>query len=406
MKNKIQFLKWLFLGLWLLCVVAFTIGQLLAPPEYHLISNNPWGNLFGTSVVFGIIFFGLSMLLFIVGFFRNKNNGGSKKEAVKKLKYDLSFKRIVSRIIITGILGIVFGIAMIPFLRDATGLLYEQRAAIGGGNMVKAIVLWAIFTTIVSMYAFWKKHLRMVSILLIICWLISILSYLVLSMFESNNYRCDRPNSYSMPSEFNRSLDLISQRMGVDNTGTNTIWQTIYNYRNCLDIQYSESDDKNVEAYFEYPNEKNQANLQDLKIFVNPSYRNFDDLTLSTLLSHELIHAGQYINEVVNKTPLGCFESEANAFTAQHVFVVSLNQEEQRSIYTRLQDNPNKNPTIATFLLTGQRGTESAKACMELQKKNNLTEEQMNKCSWEGLENKLLLDVKENSYYQEQCKGR
>lgn len=121
----IKFLKWLFLGLWLVCVIAFTAGQLLAPPEYYLIPNNPWGNLFGTSVVFGIIFFGLSMLLFIVGFFRNKNNGESKKEPTKKLKYDLSFKRIVSRIIITGILGIVFGIAMIPFLRDATGLLYE-----------------------------------------------------------------------------------------------------------------------------------------------------------------------------------------------------------------------------------------------------------------------------------------
>lgn len=400
----IKFLKWLFLGLWLVCVIAFTAGQLLAPPEYHLIPNNPWGNLFGTSVVFGIIFFGLSMLLFIVGFFRNKNNDESKKEAVKKLKYDLSFKRIVSRIIITGILGIVFGIAMMPFLRDATGLLYEQRAAIGGGNMIKAIVLWGVFTSIISMYAFWKKHLRMVSVLLIICWLISIFSYLVLGMFESNNYRCDRPNPYSMPSEFNRSLDLISQRMGVDSTGTNTIWQTVFNYRNCLDIQYSDTDDKSVEAYFEYPNEKNQANLQNLKIRLNPSYKNFDDLTLATLLSHELVHAGQYINEVVNKTPLGCFESEANAFTAQHVFMISLNEEEQRSIYTRLQDNPTKNPTIATFLLTGQLAYESSQACMELQRKNNLSEEQKNKCSWEGLENKLLLDVKEDSYYQEQCK--
>lgn len=400
----IKFLKWLFLGLWILCILAFSVGQFLAPPEYHLIPNNPWGNLFGTSVVFGIISFGLSILLFIVGFFRNKNNGESKKEADKKLKYDLSFKRIVSRIIITGILGIVFGIAMMPFLRDATGLLYEQRAAIGGGNMIKAIVLWGVFTSIVSMYAFWKKHLRMVSVLLIICWLISISSYLVVGMFESNNYRCDRPNPYSMPSEFNRSLDLISQRMGVDSTGNNTIWQAVFNYRNCLDIQYSETDSKTIEAYFEYPNEKNQANLQKLKIRLNPSYKNFDDLTLATLLSHELVHAGQYINDTAFKISLGCFESEANAFTAQHAFMMSLNSEEQRSIYTRLQDNPDKNPTIATFLLTGQLAYESSQACMELQRKNNLSEEQKNKCSWEGLENKLLLDVKEDSYYQEQCK--
>ena len=79
----IKFLKWLFLGLWILCILAFSVGQFLAPPEYHLIPNNPWGNLFGTSVVFGIISFGLSMLLFIVDFFRNKNIGESLIEAVK-----------------------------------------------------------------------------------------------------------------------------------------------------------------------------------------------------------------------------------------------------------------------------------------------------------------------------------
>lgn len=402
----IKFLKWLFLGFWLLCVVAFTVGQFIAPPNYHLIPNSRWGELFGTSLVFGIIFFGLAVLFFIVDLLKNKNKVESKKDISKKVRYDLSFKRLVSRVIITGIFGIIFGLAMIPFLRDASGLLYEQRAAIGGGNMVKMVVLWGMFTSIVTLYAFWKKHLRMVSILLIICWILSIGALLISGMFEANNYRCNRANPYSMPNEFNRSLDLISQRMGVDSNGSNTIWQTVFNYRNCLDIQYSDKDDQNVEAYFEYPTEKSQDNLQRLRVTVNPSYKNFDDLTLATLLSHELVHAGQYINDVVNNNMLGCFQSEANAFTAQHAFVVSLNEEEQRSIYARLRDDINKNPTIATFLLTGQRADESTKACMELQRKNSLTEEQMIKCSWEGLENKLLNDIREDTYYQKQCEGR
>ena len=32
---------------------------------------------------------------------------------------------------------------------------------------------------------------------------------------------------------------------------------------------------------------------------------------MATLLSHELVHVGQYVNEVTIKTALGCFESEA-----------------------------------------------------------------------------------------------
>lgn len=393
--------KWIFLGLWLVCLVIFSIGQLMAPPEYHLIPNNPWGSLFGITVVLGIIFFIITIILFATNSFK-----GNKTHEVgegKKSKYNLSFSRIISRLFITFLVGIIFGIAMMPFLTVADGLLYEQRAAIGGQNMTKMVVLWAIFTLIVALYAFWKKHLRMVAVLLIICWVISLGLLMAINMYSANNFQCSRSTPYAIPSEFNRALDLISQRTGVDSTGSNTIWQTIFNFRNCLNIQYSDLNDNEVEAYFEYPQELSQKSLQQLNITVNPSYKNFDDLTLATLLAHELVHAGQYINEVINKDKLDCYVQEARAFSAQHAFVLSLNQEEQRSIYTRLRDNAEQNPAIAVFLLTGERGNESALACSELQKKNNLSVEQVNKCSWEGLENKLLLDIKEDPYYQKQC---
>jgi len=396
--------KWVFLGLWLLCLLAFSAGQLLAPPEYHLIPNNPWGNLFGTSVVLGIIFFILAAVFFAKDFVNRKNE--PKKADKKVTKYNFSIKRISSRVILTGIVGIIFGVAMFPFLRVADGLLYEQRAAIGGQNMIKMVLLWGIFTLIVSLYAFWKKHFRMVSVLLIVCWIISIAFLLMTNMYSANNYRCNRADPYSIPSEFNRALDLISQRTGVDSSGSNTIWQTVFNFRNCLDIQYADANNGEVEAYFEWPSENSQNNLQDLKIIVNPSYKNFDDLTLATLLSHEIVHAGQYINEVITKESLGCYQKEAKAFTAQHAFILSLNQEEQRSIYARLREDATKNLAIAIFLLTEERGNETAQACTELQKKNNLTEEQTNKCFWEGLENKLLKDIQEEPYYQKQCSGQ
>src|SRR5690606_18327515 len=131
--------------------------------------------------------------------------------------------------------------------RDASGLMFEQRAAIGGQNMIRAVVLWGLFTTIVCLFTFWRKHFRMVSILLIACWVLGSGLVLAINMFDANEYRCSRATPYTMPSEFNRSLDLIAQRTQVDTElATGTIWQSVYNFRNCLNIQYAEVDDPNV----------------------------------------------------------------------------------------------------------------------------------------------------------------
>lgn len=360
-----------------------------------------WGELFGFTVVFGIIFFSLAVLFFIINFSKKKPE---KKVQRSKPRYNLSFKRIFSRLFLTGVIGLIFGIAMFPFMTVADGLLYEQRASIGGQNMTKMVVLWGVFTLIVSLFAFWKKRFRMVSVLLIICWLMSIVFLVVFGMYDANNYRCNRSSPYALPKEFSRSLDLIAQRMNIDTEKSNgTILQSAFNYRNCLNIQYSDSNSDTVEAYFEYPLQNNLDNMQNLKIMVNPSYKSFDDLTLATLLIHEITHAGEYINEVGSKTKLGCYEMEAKAFVTQHSFLLSLNEEEQRSIFARLRDNIDKNPTFKTILLTSQRANESTKACTALQKENNLTDQQKYKCSWEGLESKLLQDIKEDSYYQKQC---
>lgn len=404
----IGILKWFFLALWLICIVLFLAGQKMAPSNYSTMSGNPWGALFGGTFIIGVISFCLAIFFAIIQPKSQIKEDKAKKRTINKneKKYDLSFKRIFSRILLTGVIGIIFGVAMFPFMTVADGLLYEQRAAIGGQNMIKMVALWGIFTLIVSLFAFWKKHFRMVSVLLIGCWVISIVFLLFINMSDKNDLRCTRATPYQMPTEFIRALDLVTQRMGIDQERANgTILQSAFNYQNCLNIQYSEKDNDQVEAYFEYPTNNDPKNLENLKVVVNPSYQKFDDLTLATLLTHEIIHAGEYINQVVsdNKISLTCYEKEAKAFLSEHSFVMSLNEEEQRSIYARLREDSSKNPTFQTLLLTNQRAIESTKACKELQKKNKLTDEQTNKCSWEGLESKLLQDIKENSYYQKQC---
>lgn len=400
-----KILKWVFLSVWIICLLAFFIGQVNAPPNYTLIPGSRWGELFGTSVIIGILSFILAIVFFAID--SRKSLANSESTHTTRPKYNFSLKRIVSRLFLTGVIGIVFGVAMFPFMTVADGLLYQQRAAIGGQNMIKAISLWGIFTLIVTLFTLWKKHFRMVSVLLWTCWFASIFLYFVLASFSSNNYTCDRSTPYQMPSEFNRALDLIAQRMDVDNEGVRgTIWQSIYNFRNCLDIQYSTVDNSTFEAVFEVPSVENKASLQDLKIRVNPSYKDYDDLTLATLLTHEIVHAGQFINKMTLKEDVQCFESESKAFVAQHVFIVSLNEEERRSIFTRLQQDAFKNPGISTFLLTGEKADESQRACNELKKKNSLTDTQANMCAWQGLENKLLEVVKSDSSYQEQCRNQ
>lgn len=321
------------------------------------------------------------------------------EENTKKKKFNFSFKRIVSRLFLTCVVGIIFGIAMFPFMRVADGLLYQQKASIGGENIIRMIALWGIFTLIVSLLAFWKKHFRMVSVLLIMCWIISLAFGGLLLFKDQFTLECKRSTPYALDSEFNRVLDLIAQRLDIEkNYGT--YWGSAYNYRNCLDVQYSEESKKlGAEGLFFAEDPK----LQDLKVLISPDYKTYDDLTISTILIHELTHVGQYINEKVNKTKPDCFSSEAEAFTSQAIFLSQLNKEEVRSIYARIRENVNVNPAFKILLGIEQTQGEAYNACLTLKKANNLNDQQFNECVWTGTKNKLEVEIKADTFYQEQC---
>lgn len=101
-------------------------------------------------------------------------------------RYNLSIKRVLLRLILTAIVGIVFGIAMIPFLTVANeGSTFQHKVDVGGQNLIRMVLLWGLFTALVSMATFWKKRFRMVSIFLFICWIISV-ALLVLVLVGAN----------------------------------------------------------------------------------------------------------------------------------------------------------------------------------------------------------------------------
>lgn len=325
-------------------------------------------------------------------------------ETKQKRKFNFSIVHLFVRFLLTGVLGIVFGIAMFPFMRSANGLLFEQRAAIGGENMLRAVLLWGLFTFIVALITFWRKHFRLVSVLLGICWLISIAFYMLLVNVDKSELRCLKSSPYQTDKEFDRALDLIAQRMNVENT-SGTVWNSAFNYRNCINVEYSEL---NTEVGTEGLFLEKDPTLQNLSILINPSYKTFDDLTIATILSHELVHAGQYINKIngtveVDENVESCFISEAEAFTAQAIFLNQLNTEEIRSILARVNQNVKANPAFSILLDVDTVKIEAYTACEKLRVSNALTTDQFNQCVWTGTQNKLLQLIKEDPYYQKQC---
>jgi|GEM_PF-2247207 len=317
-------------------------------------------------------------------------------------KFNLSIKRIVSRFGLTFILGILFGIAMIPFLQTADGLYDTQQAAIGDQNLLRMVALWGLFTALFSTISFVKKRFRMTSILLIVCWLLSILLYglLVLRNIYEEAVSCNRPQSYAIDAEFERSLNHIAQRLNITDSLDSYLALAFQN-RNCIDIQYD--DTSLIVGTAEGVFIENDPTIQNLKVLLSPKYKSLDDLSLSLVLVHELSHVGQYIDSINNKKEIDCFENEGEAFITQALYFSQLNDEERRSIYARLRDNLDLNSSFPIVLLFEEYNNEVYQSCSLIRNSNLLTDTQFNECYWEGFRNKILNDIKSSSYYIDQC---
>jgi len=315
-------------------------------------------------------------------------------------KYNLSFKRIISRLFLVGVMTVIFGLAMIPFLRVADGLLYEQRAAIGSENMWRIVILWGVYTALFSVITFWKKRFRMVSVFLILFWVLgtSLVGLIVYKEHTAPLARCQRTTPYNVPPEINRALDLIAQRLDIANHG-GSFYTKAFDYRNCLDIQYSnEASKMGMEGGFD-----TTSPTDDLRIIMNPLYQSYDDLSIATILIHELTHVGQELEQRELGTKMECYGQEADAFTAQSIFLSQLHEEERRSIFARLREDLDVNPALSIVLSVEIKTQESIKACTQLKEANSLTQEQYNECVWTGTRNKMLEEVKASEAYTQQC---
>lgn len=155
-------------------------------------------------------------------------------------------------------------------------------------------------------------------------------------VFENGNWyysipdpRCIREEMYDMPEEFKRALSLIKQRLSNkmgDNSGD-------FSFFNCLNIQYS--DLKDAEGVFTFV--PGQSSIDKLNILVNKSYTSSDDLLTALLLSHEALHASNYLDLVSNNIKTDCVDEEVKAFTMQLIFSASLTEGEMKSLNLKLK---------------------------------------------------------------------
>gem|GEM_PF-1279388 len=96
---------------------------------------------------------------------------------------------------------------MMPFLIKADNLPFDDKAEIGGVNMWRIVIFYGLFTTIFCLFAFLKKHFRMVAVFLIICWVVGT-SFVVLV----NNYNQNKKNS----NQESLILSVIDERLKCD----------------------------------------------------------------------------------------------------------------------------------------------------------------------------------------------
>lgn len=199
--------------------------------------------------------------------------------------------------------------------------------------------------------------------------------------YVSKETSCPRTKPYEMEPEFSRALNLVTQRY-TDRVNDPQFLGLFKEIMNCVDVKYAvnDSDMSGAEGLFSF--QAGQSN-EKLLIFVSPRYKAQDDLVTAILLVHEFTHAMNYVVGYAIDKPYDCFEDEAMAFQAEQYFLLSLNQEEVKSVLARLANNPSTELRDIAYTIQAIDNSKGA-----------TTKE------------KALNYVKSQPYYQKQCAGR
>lgn len=199
---------------------------------------------------------------------------------------------------------------------------------------------------------------------------------------------CTRTTPYDNPPELVRALSLTSQDWNAAPNAPKPKGSA----KNCVHLIYKNHSEMNgAEGYVSFDK---TSDPNDLRIYVDSDYKNYDDILTASLLGHELVHIVQFGLALEGNKPVSCVESEVQAFFHQVVFLTNLNPEEWKSITYRVGQNPNLNSAyqITDYLL--RLNASANQACPDAPDQTCWNNYVMgNLRSW----------IASNPYYQKEC---
>jgi len=213
---------------------------------------------------------------------------------------------------------------------------------------------------------------------------------------------CSREKPYSLEPEFERAISLIRQRVGVGRKKNGESWS------NCFHVQYADLENlfgEKTEGLFYFDE---TSTLDNLKIYVDNSYKEKDDLLTALLLIHESSHAMDFVEFKKTGVKKSCVQSEVDAFYLQNAFLTFLNEEEQNSIIARIygfrrglyKPGTRAYQTMSYLHELWKIAADSTGYCAQ---RYNIDSDEWVTCEKER-EKKLIEEMVINSpYYQKQC---
>ena len=159
---------------------------------------------------------------------------------------------------------------------------------------------------------------------------------------------CTRTIRLQNSPQYDRALSLIAQR--IDDYNKYSFENLKFKYfptqlTNCIKVtETNVANTTGAEGYFTFNSKDIRQNYY--PISVDASYSLTDDVLTALLLSHEMTHVQQYINQLNGKESLACYDKEIEAFMAQLDFYLTLYAEEDSSAYYRIQNDENLHPQL------------------------------------------------------------
>jgi hypothetical protein len=216
---------------------------------------------------------------------------------------------------------------------------------------------------------------------------------------------CTRTTRLENSPQYDRALSLINQRV----SNNVNFWKKYgesaeskkrgfnffpANITNCIKVIEKNIDNTGAEGYVDFNRKDFSQNYY--PIIIDSKYELSDDITTAFLLTHEITHVQQYIYSLNIKNQLSCVDKEVQAFMAQKEFYLTLNIEENSSVYNRMMNETDNFVHPQLKMLRNMLAINHESGCA-------LNFEDNRKCVNNYLKNKLRQIISNDNLYRKEC---